>query len=58
VVAGADDEDTARGLAERIRKEAPAGATVLAEGSVQEIAQDAPFATPFTPFSVFGGLGG
>lgn len=58
VVAGADDEDTADALAQRIRKEAPAGTTVTAEGSMQEVTQDAPYATQFSPFAVFGGLGG
>lgn len=58
VVAGADDEDTANALAERIRREAPPGTDVTAEGSVQEISQDAPYATPFSPFAVLGGIGG
>jgi hypothetical protein len=58
VVVGATDQDSASALAERIRGEAPPGTEVMAEGSVQEVAQDAPFATPFSPFSVFGGLGG
>ncbi|HUO71862.1 MAG TPA: hypothetical protein VMU39_13890 [Solirubrobacteraceae bacterium] len=58
VVAGADDEDAANALAERIRQEAPPGTTVTAEGSVAETAQDAPYGTTFSPFSVFGGLAG
>ncbi|MBV9166858.1 MAG: hypothetical protein JO342_11985 [Solirubrobacterales bacterium] len=58
VVAGANDEDTAKALAERIRNEAPAGTEVSAEGSMQEITRDAPYATPFSPFAVLGGLGG
>jgi hypothetical protein len=58
LIAGADDEDAANALAEQIRAEAPAGATVATEASVQEIAQEAPYATPFSPFAVFGGLGG
>lgn len=58
VVLGANDEDTANALAERIRQEAPPGSVVTAEGSVEEAVADAPLATPFSPFSVFGGLGG
>lgn len=58
VVLGAADEDSAQALAERVRGEAPAGSTVTAEGSEQEIIAEAPFATPYSPFSVFGGLGG
>jgi hypothetical protein len=58
VVAAAPDEDAARALAERIRSEAPAGSTVTAEASVAEAVSEAPLATPFSPFAVFGGLGG
>jgi hypothetical protein len=60
VVIGAEDQDVANALAERIRAEAPAGSEVTAETSVQEIASEAPeIATPFNnPFAVFGGLGG
>lgn len=58
VVLGAEDEDSANALAERIRHEAPAGSSVVAEGSVGEVVAEAPFATPFSPFAVFGGLGG
>jgi hypothetical protein len=60
VVIGATDEDTANALAERIRREAPAGSEVTAETSVQEITADAPeVPTPYNnPFAVFGGLGG
>jgi hypothetical protein len=58
VVVGADDEDAANQLAERIRREAPPGSSVTAEGSVAEVAQDAPYATSFSPFAIFGGLGG
>jgi hypothetical protein len=58
VVAGASDEDSANSLARRIRDQAPAGTTVSVEGSVQEIAQDAPYVTPYNnPFAVLGGLG-
>jgi hypothetical protein len=60
VVVGVPDEDSARDLAERIRREAPAGSEVTAETSVQEIGDEAPdVLTPFNnPFAVFGGLGG
>ncbi len=58
LVAGAADEATATALAERFRREAPAGSDVRAEGSVPEVVEETPFATPFNPFSVFGGLGG
>ena len=59
VVAGANDEDSANSLAARIREEAPSGTSVAVEGSMQEITQDAPYATPYNPFAViFGGLGG
>jgi hypothetical protein len=61
VLVGANDEDAAASLAERIRGEAPAGSDVEAWGSPQEIIQDAPpGATPFitgrSPFAVFGWL--
>ncbi len=56
VVVGAPDEDSAGKLADRIRAEAPAGCSVEVGGSIAEVAQDAPFATPFSPFAVFGGL--
>ena len=58
VLIGAADEDGANSLAARIREEAPPGTTVTVEGSIQEVTQDAPYATPFSPFAVFGGLGG
>lgn len=58
VVLGAADEDSANRLAERIRAEAPEGSIVTAEGSASEIVAEAPYATPFKPFAVFGGLGG
>jgi hypothetical protein len=60
VVIGVPDEDGARELAERIRREAPAGSEVTAETSVQEVTDEAPdIPTPFNnPFAVFGGLGG
>jgi hypothetical protein len=55
---GAADEASAAGLAARVRDQAPAGSDVAAEGSVAEVVAEAPFATPFSPFSVFGGLAG
>jgi hypothetical protein len=60
VVIGASDEDAANALAERIRREAPAGSEITAEISVQEAISEAPeIATPYhNPFAVFGGLGG
>lgn len=59
VVLGASDEDSAKALAERIRSEAPSDSVVTAEASVEEVASEAPLATPFNnPFAVFGGLGG
>lgn len=58
VVAGANDQDSADALAQRVRTEAPPGTSVTTEGSQQEITQDAPYATPFSPFAVLGGLGG
>jgi hypothetical protein len=54
LLAGAANEDDADALAERIRTEAPAGATVDVEpggGMVWEVA-------PRNPFTLFGGLGG
>lgn len=58
VVVGVEDEDAAHALADRIRAEAPAGTVVTAEASVPEAVSGAPLATPFSPFAVFGGLGG
>jgi hypothetical protein len=58
VVLGAPDEDSAELLADRVRREAPAGSTVTAEGSEQQAIGDAPLATPFSPFAVFGGFSG
>jgi hypothetical protein len=58
LVLGVADEDSARQLAARVRAQAPAGSDVVAEGSVPEVVSEAPFATPFNPFAVFGGLGG
>ena len=52
LIAGAQSEDDARALAERIRAEAPAGAEVDAEGSEALV-----WAREHRPFAVFGGLG-
>lgn len=58
LVLGVADEDDAKALADRVRSEAPPGSDVVAEGSVAEVVAEAPFATPFNPFAVFGGLSG
>ena len=50
-MAGADTEDDAEALAERLRTEAPNGATVHVEGNGRAI-----FPSLY-PFAVFGGLG-
>jgi hypothetical protein len=52
---GASDEDTANALAERLRAEAPAGSTVVAEVSQRAAWDDDPSRGSF---AVFGGLGG
>jgi hypothetical protein len=51
---GVADEDSANALAERIRREAPAGCSVTAEGNARAVLDE----RPFSPFSLFGGLGG
>jgi hypothetical protein len=54
VLVGAPDEDSATALAERIRTEAPADATVTAEGTINTVlAEVGP-----NPFAIFGGMGG
>jgi len=58
VLLGATDEDSAEQLAERVRREAPDGSEVTAQASVPEVVGEAPGTTPFSPFAVFGGLGG
>jgi hypothetical protein len=58
VVVAAADEDSANALAERIRREAPEGSVVTAEGGISEVVSETPYGTPFQPFAVFGGLGG
>jgi hypothetical protein len=52
---GASDEDAANALAERLRAEAPAGSTVVAEVSQRAAWDDDPSRGSF---AVFGGLGG
>jgi hypothetical protein len=54
LLVGATDEDSAAALADRITQEAPPGTTVTVEASLGEIAAE----TGFSPFAVFGGLGG
>jgi hypothetical protein len=54
LVVGATDEDSAQGLAARLGEEAPAGSTVVAEGSGRVVWDE----RPPNPFAVFGGLGG
>jgi hypothetical protein len=55
LIVGASDEDNAKALAERLRAEAPAGATVTAEVSERAAWDDDPGRGSF---AVFGGLGG
>jgi hypothetical protein len=51
---GAADEDSVNALAERLKREAPAGAIVSAEGTRRAAFED----TPSNRFAIFGGLGG
>lgn len=55
LIIGASDEDSANALAERLRAEAPAGATVTAEVSERAAWDDDPGRGSF---AMFGGLGG
>lgn len=55
LLVGATDEDEANALAERLRAEAPAGATVTAEVSERATYDDDPGRGSF---AIFGGLGG
>lgn len=50
---GANDEDQAEALAERIRGEAPAGSKVVVEGDLRDIEHS----MPPSPFWFLGGLG-
>jgi hypothetical protein len=54
LLVGANDEDTARAIAERIRGEAPPGSKVTVEGSWAAVQSE----LPPNPYAVFGGLGG
>jgi hypothetical protein len=54
VLLGAADEDGAKALADRIRREAPEGCVVTAEGNLLEVYEEG----PHNPFAVLGGLGG
>lgn len=51
---GAADEDEAKSLADRIRREAPEDCVVTAEGNLLEVYEEG----PQNPFAVLGGLGG
>ncbi len=51
---GAVDEDSAKELAERIRREAPQGTAVTVEASAEAVYED----RPANPFVFFGGMGG
>jgi hypothetical protein len=55
LIIGASDEDSANALAERVRTEVPAGATVTAEVSERTAWDDDPGRGSF---AIFGGLGG
>ncbi len=55
VLVGANDEDAANQLAERLRAEAPAGSTVTVEGNLRAVYEGRPF---WRQFAIFGGLGG
>jgi hypothetical protein len=55
LLVGADDEDSANALAERLRGEAPQGSTVTAEPSLRQTYDDEPTRGSF---AIFGGLGG
>ena len=55
LIVGASDEDSANSLAERLRAEAPPGATVTAEVSERAAWDDDPGRGSF---AMFGGLGG
>ncbi len=55
LLVGADDEDSANALAERLRAEVPQGASVTAEASLRQTYDDEPSRGSF---AIFGGLGG
>ena len=50
----ASDEDAVKALAERLRRELPAGSTVSAEGTRRAVFEEA----PSNRWAIFGGLGG
>jgi len=54
LVVGALDEDSGEKLAERVRREAPAGTTTIVQASPQAVLAG----RPANPFAVFGGLAG
>ncbi len=54
LLVGAIDEDEAKELAERLRKEAPEGSQVKVEGTWKAALAE----SPRNPFAVLGGLGG
>jgi hypothetical protein len=55
LLVGADDEDSANALADRLRAEVPQGSTVTAEASMRQTYDDEPTRASF---AIFGGLGG
>ncbi len=55
VLVGANDEDGANQLAERLRAEVPEGSTVTVEGNLRAVYEGRPF---WRQFAIFGGLGG
>ena len=54
VLVGADDEDSAAALADRLRSEAPEGSEVTVEGNLRAIYDE----RPGRRFWMLGGLGG
>jgi hypothetical protein len=54
LVIGANDEDSANALAQRIREQAPPGALIISEGTPRTVSEG----SPGNPFAIFGGLGG
>jgi hypothetical protein len=54
LVVGANDEDSAGALAQRIREQAPPGTVIISEGTPRTVTEG----SPGNPFAIFGGLGG